>query len=108
MRALAGQPVDVRKALSGVVKPSYIGFSYGSKHLRFLCPQQCPVLDLAHIVKQLGYAYSVDGYFLWTADCLSASEMLETSHVPNPMERPVGRWYPADVDMAVFAHLQGW
>jgi hypothetical protein len=37
---------------------------------------------------------------------MNAAKNLEENGMKNPMNRPNGRWFAADVDMAVFALLQ--
>jgi hypothetical protein len=80
--------------------------SFASKHLRFLRPDVCPILDSV-IAGNLTYASTSAGYAQYAADCLEIARVLENNGVPNPVLRS-DRWRAADVDMALYAALQGW
>jgi hypothetical protein len=97
---------DVEKALTqintihGLGKPSF-----ASKHLRFLCPALCPVLD-SLLSRKLAYRYDARGYGRFAGDCLSIAKTLQECEADNPVARANGRWYAADVEMALFALLR--
>lgn len=86
--------------IKGLGKPSY-----ASKQLRFLCPERCPILDNM-FAKDLGYTYDVDGYAELADDLAMLARALEANAIPNPRDRPNGRWFAGDVDMALFAWVR--
>jgi hypothetical protein len=88
--------------IKGLGKPSF-----ASKHLRFLCPESCPVLD-SGIHNVFGYPPDVSGYQQYAEDCLQIARVLERIHSPNPRQRDHGRWYVGDIDMALYASLKPW
>jgi len=49
--------------------------------------------------------FDAHGYLCLARDCAVVASLLERSRVPNPRLRDGGRWYVADVEMAVFACL---
>ena len=102
-----GQP-RVATALSAVNRISGLGRpSFASKHLRFLRPDLCPVLDRL-VAKHCGYPLDPSGYHAFAAACRTASHELITAHVANPVFRPGGVWFVADVENALFAEINGW
>ena len=75
--------------------------SYASKHLRFLRPDICPVMDSniqaevpEYTYDELGRAYQ------------DIAAKLREARVPNRMARADGAWFVADVDMAIFVHIR--
>ncbi len=79
--------------------------SFASKHMRFLRPDICPILD--DINRQaLQYAFTPEGYAELSGDCLYIAAKLLDRRIANPMNRANGRWFAADVEMATFAHLK--
>jgi hypothetical protein len=83
-------------ALRGLGSPSF-----ASKHLRFLKPDLCPVLD-SILHDALPYPFNPDGYSEFCGDCgLLAGALLERG-VRNPVVRPDGRWFAADVEAALY------
>jgi hypothetical protein len=105
LKALDASSAQVERALSSLLEINGLGISYGSKHLRFLRPDICPILD--NIVwENFKYPWNARGYRLLQVDVMSAAKNLEENAIGNPMNRPNGRWFAADVDMAVFAFLQ--
>ncbi len=78
--------------------------SFASKHLRFLSPRLCPVLD-SIITDELGYAQNPRGYSRFSKHCTDVGSILEASRLSNPTERAAGRWFAADVEMALYAYL---
>jgi len=86
--------------VSGLGKPSF-----ASKHLRFLSPEVCPVFD-SIIEKNSSYPYDEVGYGWFVEDCLKIAASLESCNTPNPMMRPQGKWYAADVEVALYRYLK--
>lgn len=83
-------------ALSGLGSPSF-----ASKHLRFLRPDICPVLDsILHDV--LPYSFDPDGYSEFCEDCRLLAGALAERHVGNPIVRQNGVWFAADVEGALY------
>ena len=80
--------------------------SFASKQLRFLYPHVCPVLD--QVVAGLGYSFTPLGYRAFAADCAAIAIALAKLHIENPIVRPSKQWFAGDIDMALFAHLNGW
>ncbi len=105
---LEGETCDVGAALAELNGIHGLGQpSYASRHLRFLCPRLCPVLD-SKVKAVVGYEQSIDGYRRWAADSMTIARFLENHSIKNPMDRAQGAWFAGDVDMAVFAELNGW
>ncbi|MBP7687362.1 MAG: hypothetical protein KA765_05630 [Thermoflexales bacterium] len=78
--------------------------SFASKHLRFLQPSLCPILD-SIVATRLHYRFRLEGYEQLAQDCLNIADILQRDDIDNPMNRESGKWYAADVEMALFAHL---
>lgn len=78
--------------------------SFASKHLRFLRPDICPILDGINR-RSLQYAFNPQGYRQLSEDCLCIAARLLDRQIVNPMNREDGRWFAADVEMATFAYL---
>ncbi len=105
LKALNASPPLIERALSSLLEIYGLGISYGSKHLRFLRPDLCPILD--NIVwDKFKYSWDTRGYRLLQVDIMNIAKSLEENGIKNPMSRQNGQWYAADVDMAVFAFLQ--
>ena len=101
-------PPDVELALRTINSLYGLGTpSFASKHLRFLKPQVCPVLD-SIIHKRLGCAFTPNGYKQFSETCIRVGIFLSQSCIENPMRRNDGAWYAADVEMGVFSQLRGW
>jgi hypothetical protein len=79
--------------------------SYASKHLRFVAPEHCGVLDNL-VAKTLDYNYDADGYAELSNDLRHLGKLLTSRGVMNPMRREGGAWWPADVDLAIFAWIR--
>ena len=83
-------------ALSGLGSPSF-----ASKHLRFLRPDICPVLDsILHDL--LPYSFDPDGYSEFCKDCRLLAKALAERRVANPIARQHGVWFAADVEGALY------
>jgi hypothetical protein len=105
--ALEMNPPNVAGALHEINRIRHLGRpSFASKHLRLLRPDACPILD-SIISEKLNYAYNSRGYGQLSKDCLRVAEALQALGIPNPMNRENHRWFAADVEMALFAHLKG-
>jgi hypothetical protein len=105
LRMLDEDPPDVQGALQEVNLIRQLGRpSFASKHLRFFRPDLCPVLDNI-IAQRLQYEYDSGGYRQFSQDCLRVAEALQARGLENPMNREDGRWFAADVEMALFAFL---
>jgi len=103
--ALCQTPPQIGLALTSVMRVNGLGISYASKHLRFLKPDICPILDEI-IHKQLKYSSSPNGYLKYSRDTKEICQMLENNKIVNPMNRDNQAWYCADVDMGIFAYIQ--
>jgi hypothetical protein len=79
--------------------------SFASKHLRFIRPDICPVLDSINS-DRLGYHFAPQGFESLSNDCLTIARRLQEYGIINPMKRENGTWFAADVEMALFAYLQ--
>jgi len=93
---------DVEGALARVNQIIGLGQpSYASKHLRFLRPDICPVLD-SFIQDALGPR----SYVGLAADYERIATNLQQRGIANPMNRPRGQWFVGDVDMAIFYRVR--
>ena len=81
--------------------------SFASKHLRFLRPKLCPVFD-SILRDRLPYQFDVDGYSDFSADCAELAVSLTTKKTPNCHPERMSHWFSADVEAALFAHVNGW
>lgn len=98
---------DIKAALQKINTIKGLGTpSFSSKQLRFLFPETCPILD--SINKSLGYAFNPEGYEQLAKDCAIVALALEKAAIPNPMNRPNNKWFVGEIDMAIFAYLNGW
>ena len=75
--------------------------SYATKHLRFLRPDICPVMDSYVRGEAPEYSY---GQLRQAYEDVGAG--LKVQRVPNRMARASRAWFVADVDMAIFAHIR--
>ena len=105
LQALSVTPPMVERALSSLLEIYGLGISYGSKHLRFLRPEFCPILDNV-VWEEFKYSWNPKGYRMLQSDVMDAAKRLEENNIANPMLRSNGRWFAGDVDMAIFACLQ--
>jgi hypothetical protein len=104
---LSQEPTDTKAALREINTIKGLGTpSFSSKHLRFLFPETCPILDSVN--KSLGYTFNTEGYEQLVKDCATIADALEKAAISNPMNRPNNIWFAGDVDMALFAYLKGW
>jgi hypothetical protein len=106
--ALSSSMPDVQGALQAINNIRQLGStSFATKHLRFLRPDVCPVLD-SIVSKKFGYALSPKGYKQFSDDCLRIAEALQIYTANNPMNRDSSKWFAADVEMALFACGKNW
>lgn len=108
LEAAGDRPTRHVEALEAVSQLRGLGRpSFATKHLRFLCPRLCPVLD-SLVAANFHYPMSPAGYRQYSADCLRLAAALGQLGITNPMQRPNQQWFAADVDMAVFALIAPW
>lgn len=100
--ALSGKPADGVEAIRAL---KGLGFSFASKHLRFLAPNVAVVLDRV-MSKGVGYPMNVDGYRSLLLDCTSACGQLNRSFKAAIVGTDT-EWRPVHVEMAIFAKLMG-
>jgi hypothetical protein len=105
MDSLRNEPNRVDKALACLQVIPQLGISYASKHLRFLSPEFCSILD-SNVAKIFRYDQTAEGYQQLCQDSLEAAKILEKRNIQNPMGRLNGRWFAADIEMAIFAQIQ--
>jgi hypothetical protein len=106
-RKLSEVPPNIGDSLDVVQWINGLGVSYGSKVLRFLRPDICPVLD-SRISEEAGYSNDSSGYCQYAFNASKIARFLETNSIGNPMQRSQGAWFAGDVDMALYAKIQGW
>lgn len=75
--------------------------SFASKHLRFLRPDICPVLDRL-LSKSLDYRFTPAGYQQFSMDCVAVAQQLDAAGIPLVSGNS---WGAADIEMAIFACL---
>lgn len=102
---LASDAPDVRFAVCEIRRVRHLGLSFASKHLRLMRPDVCPVLD-SILSEKLGYPLKVRGYERFADDCAQVATLLQRCGVDNPVGRENGRWFAADVEMALFVHVK--
>jgi hypothetical protein len=78
--------------------------SFASKHLRFLRPDICPILD-SIVSDRLNYPFTIYGYQALASDCAKIAVSLQDNQITNPRHREGNRWYISDVEMAIFSYL---
>ncbi len=115
---LAGPNPKIGNALAAVSNINGLGISFATKVVRFICPEHCPVLDKV-IWQGMYMGCGANGstpptiangglknYTSYVTDIKAIAQKMKK--IPNPLGRPNGEWYPADVEMAIYAHLRGW
>lgn len=96
-----GEVYDGLKAISTL---NHLGFSFASKHLRFLAPDKAVTLD-SIISNNLGYSMDRYGYERFLADCHTLAGKLNESNAKNPL-RQNDPWLVCDVEMAIYIKLK--
>ena len=94
---------DFGKALQMIDDLKGLGVSFGSKHLRFLFPDKCPVLD-SRISNRLFYSSDCSGYNQFVRDCNMIVSALEG--IDNLVPERKGKWYVADVEASLYTYLK--
>jgi hypothetical protein len=90
-------------ALSALISLKGFGVSFASKHLRFLRPDICPILD-DQLSRHCGYLKTPSDYQQFANDCLSIAARLNSAGPSFSL--PTGApWGAADVEMSLFACL---
>ena len=79
--------------------------SFSSKHMRFLRPDICPVFD-SIIIENSSYINDELDYSEFATECSRIAAVLEGLKIHNPRNRPNGRWYAADVEVAIYRYLK--
>ena len=88
---------NVSRGVAEVQQLNYLGQSFASKLVRFLCPDRAVILDDV-IRSSLGYMDTREGYDEFLADCTA---VLNLAREQCPSLRV------CDVEAAIFAKLQG-
>ena len=105
MAKLEADSPDISGALQDVNFIRGLGTpSFASKHLRFLRPDICPILD-SIVSTRLNYPFNRHGYQALSSDCAKIAISLQYNQVANPRLRVGNKWYIADVEMAIFSYL---
>ena len=76
--------------------------SFASKHLMFIRPDICPVLD-SFLSKDLGYVFSGFGYQQFSNDCCALAHAIGATGIVHSAGMS---WGAADVEMSMFAALR--
>lgn len=96
---------DISGALNEINHICSLGTpSFASKHLRFLRPDICPILDRI-VSDRLNYSFTIYGYRELATDCSKIANLLQYNQIINPRHRDENRWYVSDVEMAIFSYL---
>lgn len=104
-RALAQSEPNLRWALRELGELRGLGVPFASKHMRFLQPQHCPVLD--HVLSQeLDYRLNGRGYQIFAEDCQRIADILQGQRLVNPLRREKRAWFAADVEMALYVWVK--
>jgi len=104
--SLSLDPPDLQSALRALRRVRHLGLSFASKHLRLLRPDVCPVLD-STLSEKLGYPLDGRGYQRFSEDCQKVAALLQQLCVPNLLGRDGGKWFAADIEMALFVYVKG-
>jgi len=104
---LSFTPPDLAGALNSVREIKGLGsVSFASKHLRFLFPEHCPVLD-SILSSRLLYDLSTDGYLLFASACQAMAEELNKAKISTTFPGQ-SFWRPSDVEAALYAWVNEW
>lgn len=97
---------DLIEAIDNLCELHGLGVSFASKHLRFLFPKICPVLDRL-LADYLDYELSSEDYKKFSDFCLSVANELNSNNINNPFP---GRklWYCCDVEASLFSYFNNW
>lgn len=94
---------DPGAAIQSVTSIKCLAVSFGSKHLKFLCPDGAVVLDKI-ISERLGYLRTPEGYVEFLNDCCAIRDVLNEAKIAASKQRP--EWRVCDVEMAIFIKLR--
>jgi hypothetical protein len=105
MAKLESDAPDISSALQEVNRIRGLGTpSFASKHLRFLRPDLCPILD-SIVSARLSYPFNRHGYQALASDCGMTAASLQYHQVENPRHRNGNKWHISDVEMAIVSYL---
>ena len=97
---------DIASALYTINRLKGLGrLSFASKHLRFLCPELCPVFD-SFLQSALPYSFDVAGYARFASDCRRLAAELTRLAVRNPWPERNGRWLAADAEASMYEYVR--
>lgn len=99
-------PPDLVGALKAMTEIKELGVSFASKHLRFLCPEYCPVLD-SILSDHLFYERSLEGYKAFATTCNLMALELNDASIGCPFPGKTS-WRPCDVEAALYAWVMEW
>ncbi len=97
---------DIVGALRSMMEIKGLGVSFASKHLRFLFPEHCPVLD-SILSSRLFYELSADDYGRFAAACKRMAAELNSAKIDTTFPGQSG-WRPSDVEAALYAWINEW
>ena len=103
---LSSSPPDLVGALKAMMEIKGLGLSFASKHMRFLFPEYCPVLDSV-LSNRLLFELSPDGYKLFSTACKDISHELNGANIICPFPGK-SSWRPSDVEAALYAWANEW
>lgn len=96
---------DRLAAINHVMALKGLSVSFGSKHLKFLDPEQHVVLD-SIISEALGFSRTPAGYLAFSDHCRAILDVLKNEDVSYSGFGPNG-WRLADVEMAIYNKIVG-
>jgi len=103
---LSSTPPDIVGALRSMMEIKGLGVSFASKHLRFLFPEHCPVLD-SILSNRLFYELTADDYGKFAAACNGMADELNSAQIPTSFPGQ-STWRPSDVEAALYAWVNEW
>jgi hypothetical protein len=104
---LSSTPPDLAGALNSMREIKELGqVPFASKHLRFLFPEYCPVLD-SILSRRLPYDLSTDGYVRFASTCEGMADQLNSAKIVSPFPGKPS-WRPSDVEAALYAWANEW
>ena len=103
---LSSTPPDLAGALNSMREIKGLGVPFASKHLRFLFPEYCPVLD-SILSCRLLYDLSTDGYVQFASACKGIADQLNSARIGTTFPGQ-SIWRPSDVEAALYAWVNEW
>jgi hypothetical protein len=97
---------DLVGALESMTQIKGLGVSFATKHLRFLFPEYCPVLD-STLSCRLLYELSTNGYESFAAACKNIAGELNNANIVSTFPGKPS-WRPSDVEAALYAWTNEW